>query len=321
MEIPLTTQILDNPLLPPIFFSLTIKRVKKTGLVPRNWLLILLHLLDLILESEGKVEEDDVYSYDFTLKKSRAKAIPKLLRKHGFPTRLGMSHEGITVRGAPGLRIFRAWQGGAIILDRPKSDRDKLIQEAIELVRAEMMRVVGQRPVKLHSHLFDQTGTFVTTLLEAVENRSFGRVEQALVAAKLQLRFPDDFIPIEAAFAGDQQTQREADVEVRNIRVIVSAAPKDHHFQSAISLSDRGREVYLIVTDDSFDRAKRKVKSSGYAGRISVATVDDYVTNNMKEIAQDLKIGARDMCIKLAQVYNKRISRDNDRSLRVILPK
>ena len=53
----------------------------------------------------------------------------------------------------------------------------------------EMLRVSAET-CRDSVSLFEQTGTFVESLLKAVENRSNGRVEQALVGAKLQLRFP-----------------------------------------------------------------------------------------------------------------------------------
>src|SRR5689334_5106095 len=86
----------QNPLLGPIRDSFLVKRNKKTGLVPRNWLLVVLCIVDLIAESEAGLEDDAIYTYDYTLKGSRAAAIPKLLGKYGLPINLGMSGEGVT---------------------------------------------------------------------------------------------------------------------------------------------------------------------------------------------------------------------------------
>ncbi len=310
-----------NPLLEPIRESFAKKRRKKDGLVPRNWLLIVLCILDMIAESDTGLSEDDVYTYDYTLKKSRAKAIPTVLAKYSLPLNLGMGKEGITVRGAPGLRMFRAMQGGAVIMDRPREERQLLIHEAIELVRVELLRVLGRKSVELPVHVFEQTGTFVAALLKAVENRSNGRVEQAIVGAKLQLRFPNIPIPSNPGFAGDRQTGRDCDFEVENIRVIVSVSPKDQHFESAKLLADRGRQVFLVVSKKAFAAAGKRMDRDGYQGKVLVATVEFYVAGNMTEISTERKITAGEMCLLLAEEYNRRIVADNDESLQVVLPR
>ena len=64
----------------PICESFVIKRRKKDALIPRNWLLIVLCILDMIAESDASLSEDDVYTYDYTLKKSRAKRFPRFWR-------------------------------------------------------------------------------------------------------------------------------------------------------------------------------------------------------------------------------------------------
>lgn len=310
----------SNPLLPPIIESFKIKRAIGTGLVSRNWLLIMLRLLDLLHDSEKPLVEDEVYTYDYTLKNSRAAAIPALLSKHGFPTKLGLSREGVTVRGAPGLRVFRAWKGGRVIMDFPVNARRAMVLEAIELVRAEVLRVVEQKPVMLGSSCFDQTGTFITELLDAVVNRSQGRVEQALVGAKLQLRFPKNKIPDQPAFAPDKQTGRESDYDIDNMRVIVSVAPKDVHYLTAAKLASENREVTLVVTEKTFAAAKNRIKRDKESGRVLVIAVEDYVTSNMKEIAHDRNVNARQMCLLLVAEYNRRIAYDNDTSLQIVIP-
>jgi hypothetical protein len=219
-----------NPLIEAIQNSFEVKRGKKDGLVPRSWLLVVLCILDRIRESDGPLSEDDAYTYDCTLKRSRAKAIPKLLGKYSFPLELGMGRAGITTRGAPGLRLFRAIKGGAVIADRPKAKQALFLREAVDLVWEEMLSVVGQGPVGIPFHRFEQTSAFVESLFDAVKNRSNGRVEQALVGAKLQLRYPKIAVPNNPGFAGDRQTGRHCDFEVENLRVIVSVSPKDQHF-------------------------------------------------------------------------------------------
>ena len=158
------------------------------------------------------------------------------------------------------------------------------------------------------------------SLLEAVENRSNGRVEQALVGAKLQLRFPNSVVPNNPGFAGDRQTGRDCDFEVDNIRVIVSVSPKDQHFVSAASLAAQGRMVYFVVAEKSSAAAKKRLKRMSPKGTMMVDDFEHYITSNMGEIANERKITDREMCLLLVKEYNRRIVVDNDKSLQVVEP-
>ena len=133
----------NNPLLAALFDSFEVKRKKRTGTVPPNWILALLCVLDAIAESPNPLTEDEMYTYDYTLIKSRSNAIVRLLEKHGFPTKTGLSGEGVTVRGAPCLRVFRAIKGGAVLAGRPDEEKKALIKEAIELLRSELLLTIG----------------------------------------------------------------------------------------------------------------------------------------------------------------------------------
>jgi hypothetical protein len=309
-----------NPLIPPILHSFTIKRGKKTHAVTRNWILVLLRILDAIAQSDRPLDDDDLYTYDYTLKKSRAKAIPELLWKHGFPIQLGMSAEGVTTRGAPGLRVFRAIGGGAVLQGCSKEERNALISQAIEVLRSELLVTIGQKPVEIPDHAFGDAGNFVQALLHALENRSNGRVEQALVGAKLQLRFPGEVISSEPAFAGDAQTKRECDFSTGEMRIIVSVSPKDSHFESAAYFSREHREVFFVVSERSLNAARKRIAAAKLPRRVFVLSVQDYVASNMAETARDRKITAREMCMELVAEYNKRIANDYDPSLQVKLP-
>jgi hypothetical protein len=308
-----------NPLLPALMVWLDYKRAKN-GLVPKNRLLIALRLLDAIYDCPSALHEDDLYTYDFTLKESRQNAIIRVKEKYGFPQDWKMSDEGVTVRGAPGLRMFRAWQGGGVLAELSTEKRRAALDQAIELVREEVLKVLGQHPVELPSNVFEHTAKFAPALLEKVRNRSSGRVEQALVGAKLHLRFPNIPIADHAGFAGDQQTGRQCDFEAGRLRVIVSVTPKPNHFESAKLLADEGHEVYLVVSQKALKATTDRIARDLYDDRITVESVAAYVTKNMKEIATDRNLSSKETCLMLVAEYNRRIAFDRDHSLQVVLP-
>lgn len=310
----------QNPLLAPLRRSFDVKRSKSTGLVPRNWLLITLRIVDMLRDRDTPIAEDEIYSYDFTLKKSRTESITRLLSKYAFPTNLGLSKEGVTVRGAPGFRMFREIEGGAVLMPFPAAQRDAFILETVECIREELSRVLEQKPVELPTNVFQHTGKLIPALLNATTNRSNGRVEQALVGAKLQVRFPQSQVAVNVSFAGDRQTRRECDYEVGNIRVVVSVSPSPAHFASAKLLADEGREVYLVVSDGAFASARTRIKREGYEGLVTVQSVADYVVSNMKETGHQLELSAQEMCARLVAEYNRRIGSEYDQSLRIVVP-
>jgi hypothetical protein len=184
---------ISNPLLPPLQEALDKKRHRGTGLVHRSWLLVLLTILDHVQKAGAELSEDDIYTYDYTLQGSRG-ATARLVAKHSFPD-LGMKKEGVTTRGAPGLRFFKAVQGGAILKELDNGLQERFLKEAIDLLRTEARKVEEQPYLELPYSAFENAGTFLRALLDAAKKRSQGRVEQAVVEAKLQLRFPDEVIP------------------------------------------------------------------------------------------------------------------------------
>jgi hypothetical protein len=178
---------ISNPLLPPLQEALDKKRHRGTGLVHRSWLLVLLTILDHVQKAGAELSEDDIYTYDYTLQGSRG-ATARLVAKHSFPD-LGMKKEGVTTRGAPGLRFFKAVQGGAILKELDNGLQERFLKEAIDLLRTEARKVEEQPYLELPYSAFENAGTFLRALLDAAKKRSQGRVEQAVVEAKLQLRF------------------------------------------------------------------------------------------------------------------------------------
>jgi hypothetical protein len=75
----------------------------------------------------------------------------------------------------------------------------------------------------------------------------------------------------------------------------------------------------LVVGEESYTSARKKM-SADAAGTITVVTVVDYVTGNMKEIAKALRLTPSEMCLRLVAEYNKRVAVENDQSLQVIIP-
>lgn len=310
----------ENPLLKPIRDSFLHKRSQKTGLVSPNWLLAVLVVLDFLRQTNLPVPEDDIYTYDFSLKKSRGKAIVSLLEKYGFPPNPGISREGVTTRGAPGFRILRDVGFGLAIAGVDQDSRNLLLDAAVELVRTEMIRFLGRDPISLPEHRLGSVGLFVQSLLEAVENRSNGRVEQAIVGAKLQLRFPEIEVPNERAFAGDRQTGRDCDFEVGELRVIVSVSPKPQHFDVVRQLVDCGKEVVLVVSEKHLRSATGHIMKWKLPDPPQVASVYGYIKSNLTEISVAKQISKSEMCQKLIVEYNRRVEVENDPSLRVVLP-
>ncbi|TCI04088.1 DUF4928 domain-containing protein [Corallincola luteus] len=177
---------------------------------------------------------------------------------------------------------------------------------------------------------FDSSKTlsaFVSKLLEA-KVTSPGAVAQHLVGAKLELRYKDrEDVKIKhhGVTTADIQTGRLGDFEVGQTVFHVTKTPTADHRKKALENANSGRKVYLLVpsgvVDSQTAQAKHEGLCSDFSKKVEVFSLEQFIAQNIDEIAVFERVEAITKLRQLLEVYNLLIEQnENDMSLRIQIP-
>ena len=165
----------------------------------------------------------------------------------------------------------------------------------------------------------------VRMLLAAARERggtTAGAVAQHLVGAKLSLRFPGQVISNESYTTADQQTDRPGDFLVGDTAIHVTMSPGDNLMSNRCrSNLQAGYRPLVLVPEDREAAARQLVDNAGLEEKVAVNSIEDFVGQNIEEIAgfseTGIKIGLR----ALLEKYNERVQAvESDPSLRIKIP-
>lgn len=166
----------------------------------------------------------------------------------------------------------------------------------------------------------------ITGLLQAARDRggyTAGAVAQHLVGAKLSLRFPGEFISNESYSTADQQTGRPGDFLVNDTAIHVTMSPSEGLM--SIRCRDNlqnGFRPLVLVPDDVVIAARQMARGAGIEDRVAVSSVEEFVGNNIEEIATFTSAGIRSGLRALLERYNERVEVvEPDPSLRIQIPR
>jgi hypothetical protein len=165
---------------------------------------------------------------------------------------------------------------------------------------------------------------YISRLLDAHQSNP-GAVLQHLVGAKLERRFVDRPLAIEhhSSATADIQTGRRGDFEIGTTVFHVTKRATDDHYRKARQNAQSGRKVYLLVPDSVLRATKDLADnlSPGFCREVDVFSIEQFVAQNLDEMAIFDKSEALRQLILLLDKYNELIDAyENDRSLKIIIP-
>lgn len=165
----------------------------------------------------------------------------------------------------------------------------------------------------------------VMALLQAASERggtTTGAVAQHLVGAKLSLRFPAQEISNESYTTADQQTDRPGDFLVGDTAIHVTVSPGENLISNRCRANLRaGFRPLVLVPEHRADAGRQLVEIADLIGQVAVVSIEDFVGQNIEEIAgftdPGIKSGLRD----LLERYNERVRAvEPDPSLQIAIP-
>lgn len=165
----------------------------------------------------------------------------------------------------------------------------------------------------------------VRMLLTAASERggtTAGAVAQHLVGAKLSLRFPGQVISNESYTTADQQTERPGDFLVGDTAIHVTMSPGDNLMSNRCrSNLQAGYRPLVLVPEDREAAARQLADNAGLDEKVYVNSIEDFVGQNIEEIAGFSDTGIKTGLRALLERYNERVQAvESDPSLRIKIP-
>lgn len=245
--------------------------------------------------------------------------IQNILARHGIE-RVFAKEGGRTTRGAAPCaeRLQGVLNGVAELAQLPEEARgqvcdelqDWLVERVKEYFEADRIRVQvsGDMPGPL----------VIESILNAAGVRDTGAVAEYLVGAKLDLRFPDIEVENRSAEAADDQAGLHGDFVVNDTVFHVTIAPSQGVIQKCQANLTAGYRPNLIVASDRFQGTKELAVMMGVADRISLHTIENFVGQNIEEMAEFSKDSFKAGLRRLFERYNERVKEVDTNTGRLI---
>jgi hypothetical protein len=262
-------------------------------------------VLDKLIQ-KAPLTEEDVFTDGGQIIGGRGFKLRQALQKYGISP--GFLSDGVTTRSTNKFRgLLRALDNGIALASLTTDER----QEAVSILIAPLATLISEKihrsPLTIDFSSHRSLAAQIQDVLLRTRDRSRGRVEQHLVGAKLESRFPNLPINRLRAYAADVQTERTGDFVVRQTVYHVTASPAPLLIEKTKrNLIDKLQPV-LLVPRDLLHRARQLAIEGNVLDQIMIFSIEEFLTQNILEMADDKAIEHDDMFRQVLGLYNRRI--------------
>jgi len=215
-------------------------------------------------------------------------------------------------------RLLDSLDWGQILAGIADEERDRLLVELIGVLAGRAKEWLERQSLKLELDRRQGPVSWISVILEGAQPRSSGIVEQHLVGAKLQTRFPNIEVANHPAHAGDRQTAREGDFAISNTVYHVTAVPSRDVLEKCAANISAGKHPVLLVPSEKQSEAKAIAKYQGIHESLTVLSIEDFVAMNVIELADAEGKGFFAVLQDIIALYNKRLAQvETDLSLQI----
>ena len=248
------------------------------------------------------------------LRKAGATLGNRVLQRFGIIIDARLGEFGRTSRGAPPAAEKLMELLGPLQLDElSPNERNEILLALQRLIVNDLLKRLVRRTQLIRTNSTDTFEKTLSDLFAAVPSISSDAVAQHLVGAKLQLRYPDREISNDVTAAADAPTNRPGDFIIKDTSIHITLAPQDAVFQKCIENLNEGLNVYLLVTENKINLARRKAVQFSIAHQITIKSIESFIAQNIDEMAGFSKENHFIQKDKLIQIYNQRIQKANER--------
>jgi len=252
--------------------------------------------------------------------------ISKILEQHG-ETRIFTREGGRTSRGTINLAAaFRDVLNSVQLQENVTVNTAPISYQLEEFfTRCVRLDYFDKQRITVEIDHTKPVSSVISDILKAAAERSdkpTGAVLQHLIGAKLQLRFPDITIGNDRANAADMHTDREGDFQVGTTAFHVTTAPMEKLISRCVENKRAGYRPIILTLESKVLAARQMADNVGMSEQISVQAAENFVGNNIEEIAVFDGDKIREGLARLIRTYNERINRiEVDKSLMIDEPR
>lgn len=287
----------------------------RSGRISRNTVAIGLVILDWLAQ-HCPVFPKDIISDGGEIKGSRS-GLPELLARYDIPR--NYLKEATTRQGhQDGQKLLSLLDYGRSLCDLSSDQRKDVLAPSVQLLLDEAERWFRRQHLKVRCNRLASPLAWIQHILQQSAGRSGGLVEQHLVGAKLQRRFPNEKVQNLPGHAGDAQTGRPADFTVGTTAYHVTAAPAPALIDKCEANIDSGFHPVILVPRVKLQAAQVHAETKKLQNQITIMAIEDFVSINVIELSSGRQDDFLPILRSILDLYNQRLAEvETDLSLRI----
>lgn len=268
------------------------------------------------LRQKCPLSETDVFSKGGELVGARS-TLSKTLALYGIPATF--LKEATNRQVAPFARkLLDALSWGQSLTGLTSEERERAILAGINKFAELAHAWLGRQHLKVNCDRQHSPVAWIRSILDQAQGRSGGKVEQHLVGAKLEKRFPMATIANNPGHAGDIQTGRAGDFALGTTVYHVTAAPARAVIEKCGANLAAGLHPVLLVPRNAVTKAIHVAEDAGLDQRITIVAIEDFVALNIVEMSEGRDIEFAKTLKEIVNVYNRRLGEvETDMSLKI----
>jgi len=293
-----------------------LRSCERNNKISRNTIAVGLVVLDRLTRS-SPLKKEDLFSKGGELKGSRS-GLPSLLESYGIPSKF--LKEATTRQAHQDAQTLAEKLSYGRQLSRTAESRHQELSEAVSLLVGEAKKWLAKQPIRVNCDRHSSPSSWISSILDKARGRSGGVVEQHLVGAKLQKRHPGRTVLNQPSHAGDRQTGRSGDFPLESVSYHVTATDAKEAVQRCADNVQSGTYPVLLVPKEFLERARVRAELAGIADRVTILSIEDFITQNVIEISTEQKADFFSVLREIIDEYNRRLEEvETDMSLKIEL--
>jgi hypothetical protein len=287
----------------------------RKGKVSRNTIAVGLVVIDH-LRKKCPLSREEVISSGGEIKGARS-GLGDVLEKYGIPK--NFLKEATTRQShQDGQKLLDAFDWGVALAELEDERRNDLLLELVNQLVELAQDWLRRQNMKLELNRREAPTAWVHLLVESAKTHSGGVVEQHLVGAKLERRYPALSIPNHPAHAADAQTGRQGDFAIRDMVYHVTGSPGRAVIQKCAHNIHAGKFPLLLVPAAEEYKARALAQDEGIDKELVIISIESFVAVNIIEIATEEGRDFFGVLEEIVKIYNRRLGEvETDLSLQI----